>query len=251
MSKCFYPFLTLLLFFSWIFLPHDQKRSLADEPQTITYQQLLSFVELEVKEEKLIKMLAESPTKFTLGEDQIAKLKAAGASDKLLSALNRNATNSLQQTSDIRDFVIVLDASASMRDEAEKGVSKWDSAKKAASDLIRAIPNSRRLAFIVYGNDITKRCKSIELIRPLESIDDSGKSALIKKIDTISPAAALSGGSVGLILSVLARQGRLSMSILSGFVQWQKINTTFNIATGLEASFSTVYLTSCVALVQQ
>jgi Mg-chelatase subunit ChlD len=215
MSKCFSQFLALLLFVSYLFSPHDQKWSIADEPQAITYQQLLSFVELEVKEEKLLKMLAESPTKFTLGEDQIAKLKAAGASDKLLAALNRNPTTSLEQTSDIRDFVIVLDASASMRDEAEKGISKWDSAKKAAADLIRSIPNSRRLAFIVYGNDITKRCKSIELIRPLESIDDSGKSALIKRIDTISPAADTPiGAALNLARSLVANSNMLTKVIL-------------------------------------
>ncbi len=215
MSKRLFYGLYFLLVLSWLSSGSPAQRSFADEPQTITYQQLLNYVELEVKEEKLLKMLADSPTKFTLGEDQIAKLRAVGASDKLLETLRNAPTPSLEQSSDIRDFVIVLDASASMRDEVEPGVSKWDSAKKAASDLIRSIPNARRLAFIVYGNDINKRCQSIELIRPLEAIDEPGKSALMQKINSISPAADTPiGASLSLAKSIVANTNVLTKVIL-------------------------------------
>jgi len=187
----------------------------AQTPQTVTFDQLLSFVQLEVKDEKLLKMLAESPTSFTLGEDQIGKLRAAGASETLLSAIRRPTTIGQSQTSDIRDFVIVLDASASMRDEVEPGVTKWDSAKKAASDLIRSVSNGRRLAFIVYGNDISKRCNSIELLQPLTAITDQTKQSLIDRINAILPSADTPiGASLELAKSLVANTGVLTKVIL-------------------------------------
>lgn len=200
---------------SLMFVINQPYTVLAQAPQTITFEQLMSYVELEVNEEKLLKMLAASPTKFTLGEEQIAKLKSAGASDSLLVAIGRPATGRLEQSSDIRDFVIVLDASASMKDQAEGGQSKWDSAKQAAIDLINSIPNQRRLAFIVYGHDITKRCESIEALHPLSAIDDSSKLNLIRKIHSLTPSADTPiGASLALTRSMVAGSNELTKVIL-------------------------------------
>jgi len=187
----------------------------AQSPSTITFEQLLNYVELEVKEEKILKMLAESPTTFTLGEDQIDKLKKANASEKVLKAVRKATSEMLQESSDIRNFVIVLDASASMRDETQPGLSKWESAKRAAADLINSIPNQRSIAFIVYGNDVSKRCASIELLQPLTVVSDSIKANLIKRINTISPSADTPiGASLQLARSVLAASPDIAKVIL-------------------------------------
>lgn len=167
----------------------QQLNLVAQEPPAITFEQLLSYVELEVKEEKLLRMLANSPTKFTLGDEQISRLKSAGASDQLLAAVSGSTVGRLAQSSDIRDFVIVLDASASMKDAAEGGQTKWEAAKQAANDLIDAIPNQRRLAFIVYGHDLSMRCQAVEVLRPLLAIDERSKLQLVNEIQSLSPSA--------------------------------------------------------------
>lgn len=187
----------------------------AQEPKAITFQQLVDYLELEVKEEKILAMIADSPTKFTLGEDQLDKLRKLGASDKLIEALGTPAVVDNELSSDIRDFVIVLDASASMKDSTETGMSKWDSAKQAATDLIAAIPNGRRLAFIVYGNDQAKRCQSVELIRQLTMIDENGKKALVAKINSIAPAADTPiGAALGMAKGLVANTNELTKVIL-------------------------------------
>lgn len=190
--------------------------AVSQEAQTITYQQLLDYLRLEVKEEKILKMIAASPTSFSLGADQIAKLKEAGASEKIIAALSKPAAAGIgDQVSDIRDFVVILDCSASMRDEAQPGVSKWESAQKSAADLIRAVPNQRRLAFIVYGHDIALRCKSIEVIRNLTPITDDAKDDLVLAIAKIKPSADTPiGASLNLAKSLLVDTNELAKVIL-------------------------------------
>lgn len=55
---------------------------LAIAQTTVTVDKVIELLELEVKEEKIIALLEGSPTQFTLGEDQIAKLKKAGTVGK-------------------------------------------------------------------------------------------------------------------------------------------------------------------------
>ncbi len=100
------------------------------QPQTVTFQQVLDYLRLEVKEEKILKVLQDSPAVFTLGADQITQLKSAGASQRLIDAMQKRGANvSSENSSDIGDFILILDCSGSMRGDAEPGCPKLSSSE--------------------------------------------------------------------------------------------------------------------------
>jgi hypothetical protein len=151
----------------------------------ITYEKLLEYLELGVKEQKILDLLKDSPTTFTLGKEQIEKLRAAGASETLLEALKKNAA--VPSGSDISVFVLILDCSGSMKDKTEEGITKFEAAQKGAIDLLTSIPNGREVAFIVYGTDAELECKSVDVLRPLSPLAATSRAALIKKVRSLSP----------------------------------------------------------------
>ena len=127
----------------------------------MTFQKLVEYFDLEVKEDRILKAVNESSTAFTLSDEQIKVLKSKGASDKLIEALKKKGASAghvAAASSDITDFVLILDCSGSMRDRTSDGKTKWDVARQAALDLVNAIPNGRQLAFIAYGHNREQGC---------------------------------------------------------------------------------------------
>ena len=153
---------------------------LAIAQTTVTVDKVIELLELEVKEEKIIALLEGSPTQFTLGEDQIAKLKKAGASEKVIAAMQKKGQKA-GSGSDVAEFIVILDASGSMNDAGSDG-SKWKAAQQAAVDIIESIPNGRKLALIVYGHKKEDGCQAVEVLRPLSALRASDKSDVAGKI---------------------------------------------------------------------
>lgn len=150
----------------------------------LTYDRILELLKLEIKEEKLFQLLKEQPTVFTLSDAEIAKLKAAGASDKLLAMMRAKSTEVIE--SDTSAYVMILDASGSMLEKAADGKTKWEVAKRSASDLISAVPDGLAFSVVVYGHDNQKAC-GVDVLRPLATLSESDKAALIQRIERIEP----------------------------------------------------------------
>ncbi len=152
--------------------------------RAITFDQLVEYLELSVPEDKIRQRIAASPTRFVLGEDQQERLRAAGASDSLLAFLSApNA--SVEAPGDISDFVVILDCSGSMNDRLTDGGSKWDAARGAALRLISSVPAGRRLSLIVYGVDLSRKCHSIDVVRPLTELGAKDRQELALFIEQL------------------------------------------------------------------
>ena len=87
----------------------------------VTFDKVMEYLQMEVKEEKIIK--AVEGTTFTLGQDQVAALKKAGASDALITAMMKKG-QTIAAGSDFGSFVIILDCSGSMKDKAQGGTTQ-------------------------------------------------------------------------------------------------------------------------------
>lgn len=156
------------------------------KPAIATYDKLLEYLDLGVKEEKLLGMLAESPVTFTLSTAQVEKLRTAGASDRLLAALTRKPAR-VAAGSDVTSFVLILDCSGSMTDRTPDGGTKWEAARKAVLDLLASIPDGREVALIVYGHDAARECSAVDVLRPLSPIEPEDRGPLARKIRALSP----------------------------------------------------------------
>ena len=174
--------------------------SYAQSSGAVTYDKVLELLQLEVKEEKLLKLLKDQPTVFTLSDGQIADLKKAGATDSLLSAM-KSAPKSVVE-SDIGGYVMILDVSVSMLETVSDGQSKWEAAKKSASELITNVPDGLSLALVVYGHNKAKPC-DVEILRPLAPINGEGKAALTRRIQQLEPSG---NTPIGKSLQVAAEQ---------------------------------------------
>jgi len=155
----------------------------------ITFQKLVEYLDLEVKEDRILKSVNDSATAFTLSDEQVRVLKSKGASDKLIDALKKKSASAghVAASSDISDFVLILDCSGSMRDRTTDGKSKWEVAQKAALDLINAIPNGRQLAFIAYGHNKEQGCEAVEVMRPLSPLSDKSRAAVAGIVERLQP----------------------------------------------------------------
>lgn len=155
----------------------------------ITYQDVLKLLKLRIDEDTIINRLKKSPTIFTLGAQQVAELKAEGASQKLLDVLAGNRPTS-SQSGDVTDFAIILDCSGSMIERTKDGVAKIKSAKTVVTDLVRKIPDGLRLTFIVYGSESKstqeESCRDIKIVRPLSELDAAGKVEMARIISQLS-----------------------------------------------------------------
>jgi HEAT repeat protein len=151
----------------------------------VTYEKLLDYLNAEIKEEKLLRMLADSPTLFALSPEQEIELKNAGASDRVIEALKSKPAATLNP-GDVGSFVVILDCSGSMMEKGSDGVTKFTAARKAVMDLVKAIPNERELAFIVYGHNAEQECEAVEVVLPLSKVSPRIKESLISSIERLN-----------------------------------------------------------------
>ena len=156
-------------------------------PTVVTYDKFVEYLGLGIPEPRLLKLIADSPAVFTLGADQEAALRKAGATDTVIAAIKAKAT-AAPAVGDIRAFVVILDVSGSMADKDTNGVAKWGAAQKAAIDLIAAIPDGRQLSFIVYGHDAKRECQAVDVVQPLAEVTTGMKATLKGYIEKLVPA---------------------------------------------------------------
>jgi len=146
-------------------------------PAVITVKDVVALLKSGAKEKEILDRLDESPTQFVLGQDEITQLKAAGASEGLLGAMERKAERA-KALGDCTDIVVILDCSGSMNDKTPDGKTKMDAAKDSVTRLIEGIPKGRKLAFIVYGHELQRQCQAVDVVQPLAELDDAGKVRL-------------------------------------------------------------------------
>lgn len=156
----------------------------------ITYDDVLKLLKLGLDEPAILTRLEKSPTQFTLDAKQVQELKRAGASEKLIAAMQGKRGASADQTGDVTDFAVVLDCSGSMMEKTTDGKAKMDVAKAVVADLVEKIPDGLRLTFVLYGHNKKDGCNSVEIVRPLSELDGPGKEKLKSFIKTLKPAGA-------------------------------------------------------------
>jgi hypothetical protein len=163
--------------------------------ETITYDQVLQLLKLGIDEGAILARLDKSPTIFTLDARQTGELKAAGASDRLLTALTTPRA-APTQGGDISDLAIILDCSGSMKELTTGGETKMEVAKRLTSELVRKIPDGLNVTFVVYGHEAyggandPRNCQAVKVARPLGRLDAAGKAQLVHMISSIQPVGA-------------------------------------------------------------
>lgn len=186
----------------------------AQPPAPVQYADVLKMVKDEFKEEKIVRLVSQSPTRFVLSTAQTAELKAAGASQSLLNAL-ANPTPALPAGTDVGAVVLILDCSGSMTEPVPGGGTKWAAAQQAARDLVDAVAEHRDVAFVVYGTDPARQCDSVDVLRPMGPATASTRAELRAQIDRLKPAGHTPiARSLEVAGEQLARTGRLAKVIL-------------------------------------
>jgi hypothetical protein len=156
--------------------------------KAVTYEDVLDLLRYGEKESDILERLKKSPTIFTLGDDQVDELKKAGASAKLLEAMQRRPSTS--PGGEVTDLAIILDCSGSMNERTKDGKTKMDVARRVVADLIKDIPLGLDLAFIIYGHDSSEKCQAVKVVRPLSPLDNVGRNVLINTVKNLPAVGA-------------------------------------------------------------
>ncbi len=162
----------------------------------VEYRQVLQMLSLGLDEEAILRRLAKSPTVFALGQEQIAELKAAGATNKLLTALQTPRDISPQTAELITNFALVLDCSGSMKEKTTGGETKMEAAQRVVVDLIQNIPEGLNVTFVIYGHEVfasaddPRNCQAVKVARALSPLDTAGRSDLIRLVAGLRPTGA-------------------------------------------------------------
>ena len=173
-----------------------EKKPAAGGVAAITYADVLKLLQLEIPEDQILKRLAKSPTVFTLSTGQIDELKGAGATEKLLTAMQTARNVSAQTAELITNFAIVLDCSGSMKEKTTESETKMEAAKRVVADLIQKIPEGLNVTFVIYGHEVfggaddPRNCEAVKVARPLSPLDASGKSELSSLVAGLKPTGA-------------------------------------------------------------
>ena len=154
--------------------------------KAVTYDDVMQFLQFGLAEPHIIERLEKSPIIFTLGADQIEALKKAGASEKLLAAMQGKREGG-DVAKEITDLAIILDCSYSMGEKAKDGSTKMTVAKQVVIKLIEEIPDGLNLAFIIYGQDKSQGCKAVRVVRRMSPLDAKGKAELGRTIGNLQP----------------------------------------------------------------
>lgn len=148
----------------------------------ITQKDVTQLLQLKTPESEIIEKIKSSGTVFVLGEEDVARLKRAGATDAVIAAMKGGGTGSAADAAafEISDLALVIDYSGSMSSKTKEGTTKMAAAKEAVGKLIDKLPGDINVAVIVYGVSKKRGCEDIDLVQPLGAISD--KSALKSKL---------------------------------------------------------------------
>lgn len=173
----------------------DKKKPAAGD-KAITFADILRLLELGIDEGAILKRVEKSPTLFVLDAEQITQLEQAGATKKLITALQKERTASAQATELITDFAVILDCSGSMKEKTKGGQTKMAVAQRVVTDLIEKIPEGLEVAFVIYGHEAfgsandARNCQAVKVARPLTPLDSKGKAELGQLISKLKPVGA-------------------------------------------------------------
>jgi hypothetical protein len=164
----------------------ETKKPAGADGKAITYQDVLKLLELGLDEADILKRLEKSPTVFTLDEPQVEALKKAGASEKLLTAMQgkRPGAGGL---GDVTDIAIILDCSGSMIDKTREGLTKMEVAQQVVNELIYKIPDGRRLCLIIYGHNKEEKCEAVKVVQGLTPLNERVKKQLMAEVVNLKP----------------------------------------------------------------
>ncbi len=154
----------------------------------VTFENVRELLDLGVAEAAILGKLEKSPTRFVLDAAQKKELVALGASPRLIGAMEGRREQA--KNSEINDFVLILDCSASMSEATADGTPKMDAARKAVADLIARVPNGRRVALVIYGHDKALACKAVKVVRPMAELDASGRAELVAFVQSLEPVGS-------------------------------------------------------------
>jgi von Willebrand factor type A domain len=168
-------------------------RSAASAPAAaagaISYHDVLALLKLGLGEGEIIRRLEKSPTIFTLDARQVEELKAAGATEGLLQAMQKGRAAPHARGPRVTDFAIVLDCSGSMGEPTRDGQIKMVVARRVVTELIARMPEKLRVTLVIYGYDRDLNCQAVQVARPLGELGSSGKSELAGIIAGLQPVA--------------------------------------------------------------
>lgn len=150
--------------------------------EILTQQDIVRLLELKIPEQTIVEKVKGSGTAFVLGNEDIARLKKAGATDALIAAMQSSASTAVagSEASEVTDLALIVDYSGSMNAKMKDGATKVASAKKCVMDLIDKLPNDLNVSLVVYGTSKARGCDDIDIVQPLGPID---KAALKSKIN--------------------------------------------------------------------
>jgi hypothetical protein len=177
----------------------------SDRP-TVTFDELMTLVKFNQDDDKILEALKKSAPSFILGDDQEKKLRAAGASDRLIAAIRK--MNPADKVGEVTDLAIVLDCSGSMSYDTSDKRQKMEVAKGVTTNLIRGLPNGLNVTFIIYGHESfgetdERNCKAVKVVRPLSKLNDAGKQELTKFIAGLKPVGHT---PIGLAVEVAGKE---------------------------------------------
>jgi Mg-chelatase subunit ChlD len=163
-------------------------RQASASARAVTYHDVLKLLQIGLKEKDIIERLEKSPTHFTLDAGQVEALKQAGATEALLSAMQKSHSSPHPTAGPrITDFAVVLDCSGSMAEQTRDGQIKIDVAKRVVSELINQMPEKLRVTLVIYGYDRDLNCQAVQVARPLSELRTDGKSELAAIIGALRP----------------------------------------------------------------
>lgn len=173
----------------------DKKKPPAGD-KAITFADVLRLLELGIDENAILKRVEKSPTLFVLDAEQIGQLEQAGASKKLIAALQKERAASSQASELITDFAVILDCSGSMKEKTKGGQTKMAVAQRVVTDLIEKMPDGLEVTFVIYGHEVfgsandPRNCEAVKVARPLTPLDLKGKAELGQLISKLKPVGA-------------------------------------------------------------
>src|SRR5262245_16876187 len=96
----------------------------------VTYDAILKMLLTDKSEAEILKALEQSPTTFTLSAEQTDELKKAGASEKVLAAMQQGRGGNIKPGSDVTALALILDCSGSMSQYTKDRETKMNAAKR-------------------------------------------------------------------------------------------------------------------------
>jgi len=157
---------------------HAQRSNPDPSADVVTYEQIKSLLQAGKSEGEILAVLAQSPiaTTFTLGDQQVGELKKAGASARLLQALQRRVTVT-QPALDITDLVLILDCSGSMIDRTNEGNVQDGGSQASGHGVNQGLSGWSTIGVLIYGHDRKRACQAVDVIRPLSELNPSARTS--------------------------------------------------------------------------